>query len=264
MIVARRRGAGISPPAAWVATAALLLALASSTAGAAPASPAAVEPELPRALLVPDRETTLVAQMVGTVQKLGGELGGAFREGALLVRFDCNEQRARGAMAQAELDSAQQQHQAKVRLQGLSAAGEVEVSLAAAAVAKARAQLELGKAHLAQCHVGAPYAGRISRLHVKEFQGVNVGQPLVEIVSSGPLRVRLNVPSRWLAWLQPGAPFELQVDETGRAYPARVMAINARVDAASQTIEVEGRVLQDHADLLAGMSGNARFAVPRR
>ena len=264
MIADRRRGLQAGPTAALVAATSLLLAATAWPAWAAQALPAAVEPDMPRALLVPDRETTLVAQMVGTVQKLGGELGGAFREGATLVRFDCNEQRARSGIAQAELDSAQQQHQAKVRLQGLNAAGGVEVSLAAAAVARARAQLELGKAQLGQCHVGAPYAGRISRLHVKEFQGVSVGQPLVEIVSSGPLRVRVNVPSRWLGWLQPGGPFELQVDETGKTYPAKVMAINARVDAASQTIEVEGRLLQDHAELLAGMSGNARFAGPRR
>jgi membrane fusion protein, multidrug efflux system len=237
--------------------AALLAAAATAT------SIAAAELEMPRALLVPDRETTLVAQMVGTVQKLDGELGAAFRQGSVLVRFDCSEQRARVGMAQAELNSAQQQHQAKVRLQGLSAAGEVEVSLAAAAVAKTRAQLDLGQAQLAQCTVAAPFSGRVSRLHVREFQGVNIGQPLVEIVSSGPLRIRLNVSSRWLAWIKPGAAFELQVDETGKAYPARVTAINARVDAASQTIEVEGRVLQDHAELLAGMSGNARFAAPR-
>jgi len=235
-------------------------------AGLLAAAPAAAAPPADvgktRALLVPDRETTLVAQMVGVVQKLGSEMGGAFRQGAVLVRFDCSEQRARLGIAQAELNSAQQQHQAKLRLQGLSAAGEVEVSLAAAAVSRAASQVDLGNAQLAQCTVGAPFAGRVSRLHVREYQGVNIGQPLMDIVSAGPLRVKLNAPSKWLAWLRAGARFELQVDETGKSYPARVAAINSRVDAVSQTIELEGRVLEDHAELLAGMSGNAQFAVP--
>ena len=164
-------------------------------------------------------------------------------------------------MARAEFNSAQQQHQAKIRLQGLSAAGEVEVSLAAAAVAKAGAQVDLSNAQLAQCTVAAPFPGRISKLHVREYQGVNVGQPLLEIVSAGPLRVKLNAPSKWLAWLTPGTTFDVRVDETGKSYPARVSAINSRVDAVSQTIEVQGKVLEDHAELLAGMSGNARFAT---
>lgn len=233
-------------------------------AAASQTATSAADPEMPRALLIPERETTLVAQMVGIVQKLGGDMGGAFRQGVVLVRFDCAEQRARVGMARAELNSADQQHEAKRRLQGLSAAGEVEVSLAAAAVAKARAQIDLTNAQLAQCTVSAPFPGRISRLHVREHQGVNVGQPLMDIVSAGPLRVRLNAPSRWLAWLTRGARFEVRIDETGKTYPAVVTAINSRVDAVSQTIEVEGKVAEDFAELLAGMSGNARFAAPGR
>ncbi|NLD55179.1 MAG: efflux RND transporter periplasmic adaptor subunit [Burkholderiaceae bacterium] len=218
----------------------------------------------PRALLVAARETTLVAQMVGVVRTLGGELGGAFRQGAVLVRFDCAEQRARLGIAKAELVSAEEQHAAKKRLQGLSAAGEVEVSLAAAAVARARAQIDLGNAQVAQCTVVAPFDGRISRLHVREFQGVSIGEPLLDIVSSGPLRVRLNAPSHWLGWLRRGTRFEVHIDETGRRYPATVSAINARVDPASQTIELEGRISEDFPGLLAGMSGNAYFVAPTR
>lgn len=232
------------------------------TLGAAPAL-GADEPG-PRALLVAARETTLVAQMVGVVRTLGGELGSAFRQGAVLVRFDCSEQRARLGMARAELVAAEEQHAAKKRLQGLNAAGEVEVSLAAAAVAKARAQIDLGNAQVAPCTVAAPFDGRIARLHVREHQGVGIGDPLLDIVSTGPLRVRLNAPSHWLAWLRRGTRFQVRIDETGRSYPATVSAINARVDPASQTIELEGRISDDFPELLAGMSGNAHFDPPAR
>jgi multidrug resistance efflux pump len=131
-------------------------------------------------------------------------------------------------------------------------------------MAKAKAQIDLSHAQLAQCTVSAPFTGRVSKLHVREYQGVNVGQPLMDIVSSGPLRVRLNAPSKWLSWLARGARFEVRVDETGKTYPAVVTAINSRVDAVSQTIEVEGKIAEDFAELLAGMSGNARFAAPKR
>ena len=43
-----------------------------------------------------------------------------------------------------------------------------------------------------------------------------------------------------------------------------VSAINGRVDAASQSVEVEGTVRGAFPELLAGMSGNAVFAVPPR
>jgi membrane fusion protein (multidrug efflux system) len=225
------------------------------------AGPAATE-ALPRVLLVPERETTLVAPMVGTVQQLSADLGGPVARGAIVARFECSEQRARVGMARAELQSASEQLAAKERLQGLAAAGDVEVSLARAALAKARAQVELGQAQAAHCAVAAPFSGRIARLHIREHQGVNVGQPIIDLVSTGPLRVRLNAPSRWLAWLKPGAAFSVQIDETGRTYRAVLTAINARVDAASQSIELEGRIDGNPPELLAGMSGVARFGTP--
>ena len=82
---------------------------------------------------------------------------------------------------------------------------------------------------------------------------------MLEIVSAGAPKVRLNAPSKWLSWLKPGVIFELQVDETGLFYSASVVSLNGKVDAASQSIEIEGRVNGNYPDLLPGMSGNARF-----
>ncbi len=216
-----------------------------------------------RVLLIPQQETTVVSQIVGQINRLGGDLGAAVNKGSSLVVFDCSELDARLKMSEAELASAREQHQAKVRLQGLNAAGEVEVSMAAAAVEKARAQIDVSKAQLKQCVIPAPFAGRIVKLHVRQFQGVTAGQPLVDLVSGGPLKVKLNAPSRWLSWLKNGTKFEVRIDETGKTYPAVVSAINGRVDAVSQSIELEGRVGGTFPELLAGMSGNAVFSQAR-
>ncbi len=247
--------------------AALLLPASLLAQGAgAPAAGGSADASLenaPRVLLIPQKETTLVSQILARVDRLGGDLGSTFREGQPLVEFDCGEHQARMKMSEAELNSARETLEAKKRLQKLDAAGEVEVALANAAVEKARAQTELSKAQLKQCAVYAPWAGRIVKLHVKQFQGVNVGQPLMEIVSAGPLKVRLNAPSKWLAWLKPGTAFEVRIDETGRTYSAAVSAINGRVDAVSQSVEIEGRINGAYPELLAGMSGTARFAQAR-
>lgn len=217
-----------------------------------------------RVLLAPELETTLVSPMLGRIRNVNVTLGSPVAKGKVIVDFDCQEQAARVAMAQAEVVAARENHEAKLRLQALQSAGEVEVNLAAAAVDKARAQLELYRVQSSQCVVLAPFSGRAVRIHVKPFQGVTAGQPLVELVSSGAFKLRMNVPSKWLAWLKAGTPFEVVIDETGRTYPARVSAINARVDAASQSIEVEGQIVDKGGELVAGMSGVARFKPPAR
>jgi len=252
-------------------------AAAQATAGGARAEPAAgtrsasdvsVDAEAPaappvRVLLIPTRETTIVSQMGGRVERLGGSLGGSFTAGAPLVVFECGEQKARLKIAEAEHDAARQQHETKLRLQGLNAAGESEVQLAATAVARAAAQIDLAVLQAAHCQIDAPFSGRIVKLHVRPFQGVAAGQPLLDIVSGGPLKLRLNAPSKWLSWLKPGTRFQVRIDETGRTYQATVSAINGRVDAVSQSIEVEGAIRGTHAELLAGMSGNALFPRAR-
>lgn len=87
-----------------------------------------------------------------------------------------------------------------------------------------------------------------------------MGAPLLEMVSDGPLKLRLNVPSRWLHALKTGTAFEVLIDETRKTYTAKVSAINARVDAVAQTVELEARIDGKNPELLAGMSGVARFA----
>lgn len=226
---------------------------------AGPARASAATGEDPRVLLMPEQETSLVAEMVGRITKLGGGLGEAFRAGQTLVSFECGEQQARLKIADAELHSATKTLEAKQRLENLRAAGEIEVSIARAAVEKASAQVELGRVQVAQCRIRAPFSGRIAKLHVREHQSVNVGQPLMDIVADGQLKLRLNVPSRWLAWLRAGDRFVVAIDETARQYPATVTALNSRVDAVSQSIEIEARIVGKHPELLPGMSGTARF-----
>ncbi|WP_434559948.1 efflux RND transporter periplasmic adaptor subunit [Pseudomonas sp. R1-6] len=216
-----------------------------------------------RVLLVADQETTLASQLVGRVRAVNASLGSTFSKGDVLVSFDCDEQVARLKMAQADLSSARETHDAKLRLQGLQSAGEVEVSLAASAAEKAAAQVAQYRAQQQQCNVLAPFDGRVVKVQVKAFQGVNLGQPLLDIISKGPLKVRVNVPSKWLVWLKPDLPFQVDLGETGKRYPAKVSAINGQVDAVSQTIELEGVIEGRPVDLLAGMSGTALFEAPQ-
>lgn len=215
---------------------------------------------LPRVLLVPQQETTLVSQLVGRINSLSGSIGSSFRSGQPIVRMDCSENEAKLRISEAEFNSAKENLDAKQRLFQLRAAGETEVSIATSALEKARAQIEYARTQTRLCTIPAPFAGRIVKLHAREFQSVNVGQPIVDIVSSGPLKARLNAPSKWLAWLKTGTRFEIAIDETGKTYPATVIAINGRVDAVSQSIEIEGQIGGTFAELLAGMSGSARFA----
>lgn len=219
------------------------------------------DPNAMRVLLSPAAETTLVSQLAGNVLALPVGLGEKVTKGQTLLRFSCDETQARLAMTQAEHRAAVKSVQVKRRLQDLGAAGAVEVELAQAESARTQAAIAVHRAQLAHCQLKAPFSGRVVKLHVKAYQGVNLGAPLIELVSDGRLKIRLNVPSNLLAQLHSGVHLQVHIHETGRTYPAEITAINARVDAVSQTIALEARLLDDHSELLPGMSGTAQLSL---
>ncbi|WP_407215480.1 efflux RND transporter periplasmic adaptor subunit [Enterobacter kobei] len=191
------------------------------------------------------------------------ELGDTVKAGKLLVTLDCSELKARRDAADAEYSAAQIKYEAKAKLQGLHSAGALEVGLAAADVNRTRSQIKIFEAQLAQCRFTAPFDGRVARIYVKEGQGVGAGAQVIDLVSNGTRKARLNVPSGWTTWLAPGAQLDAVVGETGKHYPMTVTHISGRVDAVSQTIEIEAEFGSDAQDVLPGMSGRATPVCPK-
>ncbi|MEE8150780.1 MAG: HlyD family efflux transporter periplasmic adaptor subunit [Nitrosomonadaceae bacterium] len=221
----------------------------------------AVGTEKVRVLLIPDQETTVSRSgsslAAARINKLNVTLGSTFSAGKTLITFNCNVPRARLAMSKAELSGAVETHTAKLRMQGLEQAGDVEVALAASVVAKARAEVKLGELQISYCSITAPWDGRVAKVYVRNHMTVTPGQPMLDLVKSGPLRLRVNIPSRLLSQLRIDSKFEVTIDETEKTYQAIIVAINSRVDAVSQTVEIEGLMTQRFPELLAGMSGTA-------
>ncbi|MDF3934570.1 efflux RND transporter periplasmic adaptor subunit [Pseudomonas citronellolis] len=223
------------------------------------APPANDDPNAIRVLLVADLETTLSAQMNGTLGELKASLGQKVAKGALLAQLECVELQARAKVAGAELNMARQNLEAKRNLRQLDAAGELEVAMASTEVSKAEGALTLARAQAGYCQVQAPFAGRVAKVYAKPYQTVQAGAPLFDLVGDGPLKVRLNVPSSLLPQLQAGQALDVEIHETGKHYPAKVSAINARVDAVAQSVELEARLDAAYPELIAGMSGTARL-----
>ncbi len=243
-----------------VLSAAALICTAAVAAPVAPVAP----PKTIRVLVAADQESVLASQMAGRIDQVNVKLGSPIKAGQVLVRFNCDEQDAHLKMANAEFYGAQQTYESKVKLQAMQSVAEIDVQQAGAAAQKSKAQIQLYQAQLKQCAIVAPFSGTVTRLLAKPYASVNIGQPLLEIVNDRKLKVQLNVPSLWLSWLKAGQPFTVQIDETGKAYEAKVQRINGRVDAVSQSIEIEGDVMGNPANLLPGMSGVAAFPAPKR
>ncbi|MCA1910277.1 MAG: efflux RND transporter periplasmic adaptor subunit [Magnetospirillum sp.] len=215
-----------------------------------------------RAQLSPRRQTVLAAELGAKVDRLSVREGDRFKSGQMLVQLDCQIQRAQMEEARAALAAAEKLASVNAQLRDLNAAGQIEVENARAEALKARAKANAGQAVLSKCAINAPFPGRVVEVKVNEQQFVQPGQPILDILDDSVLEVDFLAPSRWLAWLKPGRPLELAVDETGKTYPARVARLGARVDPLSQSIKVTAEIVGGFPELLAGMSGRVLIAPP--
>lgn len=217
-----------------------------------------------RAQLAPRRYTTVAAEIGAKITRLPVVEGSAFKQGQVLVQFDCSLQQAQLARAQAALMAADTNWRGNQKLAELNSVGTVELEMSKAEALKAQAEVAANRALLGKCQVSAPYAGRIAEQKVREQQYVQPGQALLEILDDSTLELEFIVPSRWLVWLRNGSTFQVSIDETGKTYPAKVQRIGARVDPVTQSIKLNAVIDGRFAELMAGMSGKVLIAPPAR
>ena len=232
--------------------------------GLTTASIATKDPFDARGVVVPNAEVTLGAGVVAPIASLPLKPGTAFAQGTTLVSFDCKRQRADLRAAKASLSKASTFFRGKARLLKRGAAGKQEVREAEADVAAAKANVDGLAATLSLCTVRAPFSGRVVERHAAPYEIPAANAPLLTVVDDSKLELDLIVPSRWLRWVKVGSAFRFEVDELGRTLAARVTRVGAKVDAVSQTVKLTGAFRLRPADVLAGMSGTAKFAPPMR
>lgn len=237
--------------------AALAVALAGMAAAAEP-SPVP-RPEI-RAQITAKRATILSAEIAARIERLPFREGDRFRQGDLLMGLDCSFQRAQADEARSMLAAADKTQSVSRRLLELGSGGQLEAEVASAEAAKAQARLQSSNVILSKCSVAAPFPGRVVEQKVHEFQYVQAGQPVMEILDDSTLETEFIAPSVWLAWLKPGVALQIRVDETGGTYPLKVARVGAKIDAVSHSVKVVASLVGGCPDLIVGMSG--RIIVP--
>lgn len=202
---------------------------------------------------------TISAEIAARIASLPLREGDAFRAGQQIVGFDCSLYQSQLRKAEAATEAANAVMQSNQRMAELNSIGKFEVEQAQARLKEAQAEAATARLLVGRCGIAAPFSGRVAKRHVAAHQYVAPGNPLLDIVETGQLELQMIVPSKWLAWLKPGAGFSVDVEELGKRYPAKVQRVGAQIDPVSQTVAVFGVVDGNQPGLLPGMSGWAVF-----
>ncbi|POZ59951.1 efflux RND transporter periplasmic adaptor subunit [Chromobacterium alticapitis] len=212
-----------------------------------------------RVQLMSSHAVTLSGEVAAKIAALPVVEGGGFRRGQLLVEFDCSSYRAQLHKAQASLEAASELMKVNNQLAKYNSVGKLELTQAQGKAKEAAADASYAQTLVSKCSIAAPFDGRVAKRSAAVHQYVNPGSPILDIVDSGPLELRMLVPSKWLSGLQPGRRFTVSVDELGASFPAKIVRLGAQIDPVSQSILAIGVIDGKAANLLPGMSGWASF-----
>lgn len=270
-------GAAAAVPAMMLIAVALCLAptgaqpAAAQTPGAAPVAGGPASPASSggtggtRAQLVAVRRAVISSEVAAKIASLPVREGQTFRQGEVLVAYDCSLDRARLERATQAESAARQKLGVVEQMDKLGTISQADVVQARAAVSVAQAETGVERVMVRRCTVAAPFSGRVGDVYVRLSERVAEGKELMSIYDDSAFEVETIVPSRWMAWLKPGYPMQLRLDETGQTHEASVARIAGVVDPVSQSVKIFGRLVNDRSrgvTLLPGMSGDVRIEPP--
>ncbi len=215
-----------------------------------------------QAILSATKSVVISGTMDGSLIKLPFENGDLFNKGDILAEYNCKFERARADEIKARIRLSDRQLKAYERLRKLDAVAEVEYLSVLERNAQDKAQLKQSQAVSSRCVVRAPFDGRVKDKRASNFEAVRSGRVLMEIISRDPLQAELLVPSFWLRWINVDSPLYIDIKESDKSYPAKIVRVHGQVDPVTQTAHVVAQIDGYKEELLPGMSGLATFQDP--
>ena len=134
-----------------------------------------------------------------------------------------------------------------------------EVRNRQALLAQRRSELELARQQLADTTLAAPFDGAVRERQVAIGQFMAAGQPVITLVRTHPLRLRVAVPEREAAALRVGQEVHVTVEGDTKAYPGRVARLSPAIDEASRTLNIEAEVPNQQGALRPGSFARAEI-----
>lgn len=207
------------------------------------------------------RSVTLRNELPGTVKYVALKPGQIVEPGTVLVALDVSVEQADLKAHRAQLALANATLERLERLREFNATSEIEVDRARAERDVALAQIARTEAVIERKTIRVPFRARVGIADVHPGQYLNQGTTLTTLQSvDDALHVDFNVPQGVAAALKPGDRVDVYSVADGAPIPARVAALDARVDPTTRNATVRARI--DRTERAPTPGSSVRVAVP--
>lgn len=131
-------------------------------------------------------------------------------------------------------------------------------------VERAKAVVNLQRKKLRDTSVRAPYDAFVKERQVTVGQYVRANTPLLTLVKTDPIRLRIEVPERMAPWVRNGQIAEVMMEAFGtRKFHGKIWRISPTVDQTKRTFIVEALIDNPDAALKPGSYAKARIPTAK-
>ncbi len=222
-------------------------------------------------------EATIAAQVAGQLEKSYVDIGDQVKAGQELALIDTTSYEAFASSSAANLTRAQASAanaaQSLKRVQDLQQekiASASDLDEAVAEAARTRAEVKVAEANdavarlnLERSRVKAPFAGAIAARLASAGDYLAVGTPIVRLVQTDPLRLRLEVPERESVAVRVGQSVRVAVEGDTNIYRGQIARVAPAIREENRMLQVEADI-PNQGNLRAGLFVRTQIVITER
>jgi len=225
---------------------------------------------------LPEDEVVVSSEVEGIVKKLSVDEGSTVKKGDLLVKIDDekfilqvkeNEASIREAEARAKNSQTTLERQIRLFQEGVMNQQtlddtKTQLALYQAQEENTQAKLDRAKKSLRDTNITSPLNGVVSKRSISQGEYVKVGNELLKVVDSNPLKLTFTLPEKSTGQIKLGQRVIIQT----KAYPdeefsGTIYYINPKVDLSTRTIELKARVENNSLKLKPGFFVDVKLSI---
>jgi RND family efflux transporter MFP subunit len=199
------------------------------------------------------RSVAVTPQATGTIREILIKSGDMVKQGQVLAKLDSEEQVIAQGQAQVALNSALEKSNLYHSIK--SSVSRMDVFDSEIAEQNARLQLQAAELNLTRRNIVAPIDGIVGIVPVNIGDNVTTSTPIVTLDDRTEILVDYWVPERFANTVSVGQGVEAtSVARPGKVFSGVLEAVDNRIDPASRTLRLRGRIDNRSDELRAGMS----------
>jgi RND family efflux transporter MFP subunit len=185
-----------------------------------------------------DQSVTLYPESAGRIQRVLVRSGQKVSAGQVLVELDNSVMQSSLAEIKTQLDLAQTLFDKQKRLWDQGIGSEVQYLQVKTQLEGLQKRLATAQKQAAMASLRAPFAGTVDELFLKAGEYAAPGMAVARLVSSGGLRLELDVPETYITRLKVGQKIALNFNSIGLQTSATISQVGDFISADSRTFKV--------------------------